>query len=385
VPRTRARRSGRPRRAARLLGSVLAASAGAAAIGLLRSTGWLAAFGARARGDRRERVQRSPRFLGGRFRNPVETFTVRPHDVLETLRLQLSAGPERYPPRPIPVVRRAGEDFASAPSSGLRLTWLGHATTLVEIDGRRFLTDPVWSERISPSSSIGPRRFFAPPIPLEDLPEIDAVLVSHDHYDHLDMASIRRLARGRAAFVVPLGVGAHLERWGVSADRIRELDWEEGADFGGVEVIAAPARHFSGRTLTNRDETLWCAYAVAGPRHRVFYSGDSGALDDYSRIADARGPFDVSLMSAGAYGPTWPDVHMTPEELVRAHVDLAAELLVPVHWGTFNLAFHAWNEPVLRVAAEAERLGVRMAVPRPGQSLEPADLPPLDDGWWRAD
>ena len=359
-------------------------SAGAAAIGLLRSTGWLAALGARARGDRRERVQRSPRFVDGRFRNPVETFTIRTHDVLETLRLQLAAGPERYPSRPIPVVRRRGSDFASVPASGLRLTWLGHATTLVEIDGRRFLTDPVWSERISPSSAVGPRRFFAPPMALEELPELDAVLVSHDHYDHLDMASIRRLARGRATFVVPVGVGAHLERWGVSTDRIRELDWGESVGFSGVEVSAAPARHFSGRTLTNRDQTLWCSYAVIGPRHRVFYSGDSGTLDDYSRIADARGPFDVSLMSAGAYSPTWPDVHMTPEELVRAHVELRANLLIPIHWATFNLAFHAWNDPALRVAAEAARLGVRLAVPRPGQSLEPAALPTLDEAWWRS-
>ena len=254
---------------------------------------------------------------------------------------------------------------------------------LVEIDGKSVLTDPVWSERVSPSSAFGPKRFFPPPIAAEDLPLIDAILVSHDHYDHLDMASIRRLARGRAVFVVPLGVGAHLERWGVPPERIHELDWGEAVGVGGLEVSAAPARHFSGRNLTNRDRTLWCSWAIAGPRHRVFYSGDSGHLDAYRRIGAERGPFDASLMSAGAYGPTWPDVHMTPEELVRAHVDLAAGLLVPVHWGTFNLAFHAWNEPVLRAAAEAERLGVRMAVPRPGQSLEPEALPPLDDGWWR--
>jgi L-ascorbate metabolism protein UlaG (beta-lactamase superfamily) len=384
VRRARARTSRRPRRVGRTLGGAFAAAAGLAAIGLLRSTGWLSAFGARARGKRLERLRRSPRFVDGRFRNVVETLTLRPADVLETLRLQLAAGPARHPSRPIPAVRRAASDFAEPPESGLRLTWLGHATTLVEIDGRRFLTDPVWSERISPSSLVGPRRFFPPPLALEDLPALDAVLVSHDHYDHLDMPSIRRLAaRERAVFVVPLGAGAHLERWRVSPDRIRELDWGETASFGDVEVSSAPARHFSGRGLT-RDRTLWCSYAIAGPRHRVFYSGDSGTFDAYRRIGFERGPFDASLMSAGAYGPTWPDVHMTPEELVRAHVDLRAGLLVPVHWGTFNLAFHGWNEPVLRAAAEAARLGVRIAVPRPGQSLEPAALPILDDGWWRS-
>lgn len=381
--RNRPRRAKTPRGAGRVVGGIVAAAAGLAAIGLLRSTAWLAAFGAEARGERRERLRRSPRFVNGRFRNPVETSTIRPAHIVETIRLQVTAGPDRYPPRPIRTLTRSRFDFASPPGSGLRLTWLGHATTLVEIDGRRLLTDPVWSERISPSSAIGPKRFFPPPLALEDLPELDAVLVSHDHYDHLDMASIRDLSRGGAAFVVPLGVGAHLERWGVSPGRIRELDWGETAAFGGVEVAAAPARHFSGRSLTNRDRTLWCGYAIAGPRHRIFYSGDSGNLDAYRRIGAELGPFDASLMSAGAYGPTWPDVHMTPEELVRAHVDLGARLLVPVHWGTFNLAFHAWNEPVLRAAAEAGRLGVRMAVPRPGQSLEPEGLPALDDDWWR--
>jgi len=350
----------------------------------VRSTAWLASFGARARGGRWARLRRSPRFVDGRFRNPIETSTLRPADILETIRLQLTAGPERYPSRPIPVVRRGRFDFASPPPSGLRLTWLGHATTLVEIDGRRFLTDPVWSERISPSSWIGPGRFFPPPVAAEDLPELDAVLVSHDHYDHLDMASIRRVARGGAAFLVPLGVGAHLERWGVAPERIHELDWGDAVRFGDVEVSAGPARHFSGRGLTDRDRTLWCSYVISGPRHRAFYSGDSGQLDAYRGIGSERGPFDASLMSAGAYGPTWPDVHMTPEALVRAHADLRAGLLIPVHWGTFNLAFHAWNEPVLRVAAEAARVGVRLAVPRPGESLEPEALPALDDGWWRS-
>ena len=355
-----------------------------AAVRLLRSTAWLAAFGAPARRDRRERLRRSPHFRDGRFQNTVETATIRPHDILETLRLQFTAGPKRYPSKPIPVVRRSASDFLTAPATGLRLTWLGHATALVEIDGKRFLTDPVWSDRVSPSTAAGPRRFFPPPVSIGGLPALDAVLVSHDHYDHLDMASIRRLARGGCAFVVPLGVGAHLERWGVSRDRIHELDWGESAVFGDVTVSVTPARHFSGRGLTNRDGTLWCSFAVAGPRHRVFYSGDSGVSDVFARIGAELGPFDASLMSAGAYGPTWPDVHMTPEELVRTHVDLRGGLFIPIHWATFNLAFHAWNEPVLRAAAEAARLGVRMAAPRPGESLEPAALPILDEGWWRS-
>jgi len=371
-------------KAARVAAGAALAAAGAAAIGLGRSTGWLAAFGAGPAGDRRERILRSPQFDGKRFRNPIPTHTIRGHDVLETLRLQLTAGPERYPARAIPVVPRSAADFAAPPASGLRLTWLGHASALVEIDGRRLLVDPVWSERVSPSSAVGPRRFFAPPLALDGLPELDAVLVSHDHYDHLDMQTVQALARRPAAFVVPLGVGAHLERWGVAPGRIRELDWNESARFGDVAVTATPARHFSGRGLTDRDRTLWSSFVIAGPRHRVFYSGDSGDFDGFRRVGREHGPFDASLMSVGAYGPTWPDVHMLPEDLVRAHTELQADLFLPVHWATFNLAFHAWNEPVERASAEARVRGVRIAVPRPGESLEPsADAAAAAADWWR--
>ena len=178
-----------------------------AALAFARSTGWFAAFGAESAGERRERIRRSPRFSGGRFRNRVATHMLRSADILETLRLQVFGEEVRRPLRPIPVETRRAEDFAAAPASGLRLTWMGHASALIEIDGRRFLTDPVWSERSSPSSAVGPRRFFAPPIALEELPELDAVLVSHDHYDHLDMATARALARRGVLFLVPLGVG----------------------------------------------------------------------------------------------------------------------------------------------------------------------------------
>ncbi len=378
--RKRRERSRRASRAARL---ALLAAAGAAALGFVRSTDWLAAFGAEPEGEREDRIRRSPHFFGGRFRNRVATETLHPSDIVGTLRLQFFGRAIRRPRRPIPVETRRAEDFASAPASGLRLTWMGHASALIELDGRRFLTDPIWSERTSPSSAVGPRRFFAPPIALEELPELDAVLISHDHYDHLDMATVRALARRGVLFLVPLGVGAHLEKWGVAPERIRELDWGDSISFGDVAATAETGRHFSGRSLTGRDRTLWCSWVLAGPRHRVFYSGDSGYFDEYRRIGAAHGPFDAALMSLGAYGPTWPDVHMDPEELVRAHTELGGGLLVPVHWATFNLAFHAWNEPARRAAAESARRDVRIAFPRPGQMLEPSVPAAASDDWWR--
>jgi L-ascorbate metabolism protein UlaG (beta-lactamase superfamily) len=262
------------------------------------------------------------------------------------------------------------------------VTWLGHATALVEFDGSRVLTDPVWSERVSPFGSVGPKRFFEPPIALEEVPPLDAVVVSHDHYDHLDMRAIASLSRRGVRFYVPLGVGAHLDRWGVSADRIVELDWNESRSAGSLTLTLTPARHFSGRGLTDRDATLWGSWVLAGPSHRVFYSGDTGYFDGFREIGASHGPFDVTLMSLASYGPTWPDVHMTPEELVRAHIEVRGDALIPVHWATFNLAFHDWNEPAIRAAAAAREQGVRLLLPRPGEMVEPGAPPELAD-WWK--
>ncbi len=375
---------GRGRRIARAAGWALLAAAGAAAIAVARSTDWLASLGGRLAGERLDRARRSGHWADGKFLNTVPTETILPRDVPTTLLLQLSSDGARYPRRPIPVVARARADYDSPPPSGLRVTWMAHAGALVEIDGHRVLTDPVWSERVSPSSILGPRRFFTPPIALADLPQLDAVLISHDHYDHLDMETVRALGERGALFLVPLGVGAHLEKWGIAPERIHELDWEERTSIGDLTIVATPARHFSGRGVRDRDATLWCSWVVAGPRHRVFYSGDSGYFAGFREIGAAHGPFDATLMSLASYGPTWPQIHMNPEELVQAHADLSGGLLLPVHWATFNLAFHAWNEPALRASRAAKERGVRIAFPRPGEMVEPAAPPPsVFDEWWR--
>ena len=312
----------------------------------------------------------------------MATNTLRPHDVPSTLRMQFAGREVRYPRRPIPVVSRSRADYDARPASGFRITWMGHASALVEIDGERVLTDPVWSDRVSPSSLVGPKRFFSPPIALADLPPIDAVLISHDHYDHLDMEAVKTLARLGALFLVPLGVGAHLERWGIPPQKFRELNWGERATIGDLTITATPARHFSGRGLTDRNATLWCSWVIAGPRHRVFYSGDSGYFSGFREIGAAFGPFDATLMSLGAYATSWPEIHMNPEELVQAHQDVGGGLLVPVHWGTFNLAFHDWNEPAARADAASRSRGVRIAIPLPGEMVEPSS-PPLAENWWR--
>lgn len=340
-----------------------------------------AAFGAKAAGARAERVRRSPQFDGKVFRNVAPRHPMTAAS-MSTIFREMFFGTDRELRKPagaIPLVKAAPVETAE----GLHLTWYGHASTLVELDGARVLLDPVWSDRVSPATFAGPRRLHEPPVPLSGVGRVDAVVISHDHYDHLDLATIRSLVTSTAApFLVPLGVGAHLERWHVPADRIIELDWHEEATVAGVRFISTPAQHFSGRGITN-DDTLWTSWALLGPRHRVFYTGDTGYFDGFASIGAEHGPFDVALVQIGAYAPQWPDIHMTPEEGVAAGLDVRAKLLVPVHWATFSLAMHPWGEPADRVWTEAKAADIPLAIPRPGERMDVTE-PPAVDGWWQA-
>ncbi|WP_158886736.1 MBL fold metallo-hydrolase [Amycolatopsis anabasis] len=324
-------------------------------------------------------LARSPQFRDGRFRNTAPRRDQEPGVLRDAAREMLFGDKvPRRPAGPIPLVSTRDGD----PADGLHITWYGHSSTLVELDGARVLLDPVWGERVSPSRLVGPRRLHAPPVPLDRLPRLDAIVISHDHYDHLDLPSVRILLRTQTApFVVPLGVGAHLRRWRVPESRIIELDWTESAELGELKLTATAAQHFSGRGFAG-DGTLWASWVVAGPRHRVFYTGDSGYFPGYAEIGREHGPFDASLIQIGAYAPGWPDIHMTPEEGVATHLDVRGGLLIPVHWATFTLSMHPWSEPADRVWREAKAHDVPLAVPRPGQRVDVGAPPPVD-GWWQ--
>jgi len=361
---------------------------------LIASSGWTSSFGSDPEGARLERVRRSPNYADGAFRSQVPTEKNPSGAMSSTLRRQLFGKEQRVPPAPVPLVHRDAQTIATLPASGLRATWLGHATTLVEIDGVRLLLDPVWEARPSPSTLLGPKRSHPVPIALDSLPAIAAVVISHDHYDHLSMETTRALARAAAQsslkFVVPLGVGAHLERWGIAPDRIVELDWNEsttlsaGAD--SVTLTAVPSRHFSGRgigdLLGKGNPTLFASWVFVGPRHRAFFSGDTGFHDGFATIGESYGPFDLTIIKIGAYDVSWPDIHLDPEQAVRAHTMLRGRTLLPIHWATFNLAIHEWDEPAERLIAAAGSSGVAFAMPRPGEPIEPsAPLPTTP--WWR--
>ena len=346
----------------------------------------LDALGAAPTGERLARMQRSPQYRDGRFRNPVDTVKMPPGVLKETLRRQFFGREQRVPPKPIPVTSVTPAAFAQAPPSGLRVTWFGHSTTLIEIDGHRVLVDPVWCQRASPSQLFGPKRFHPPPMALQVMPKLDAIVFTHDHYDHLDMTAVRTLVgsvtQERVPFIVPLGVGAHLDRWGVPASRIVELDWWETTTVRGLTFAAGSARHFSGRGFGDGERTLWASWSIIGPTHRVFHSGDTGMFDGIADNGRRYGPFDLTLIKIGAYSELWPNIHLDPEEAIRVHTLVQGKAMVPIHWATFNLAFHDWNEPAERVVAAAQNAGAQLIVPRVGQQVEPTS-PPAFDPWWR--
>jgi len=343
-------------------------------------------FGGELAGERLVRARANPHYRDGAFVNPLPPASYTWSYVWTLLQGTFFGDEVRVPPAPIPVVRVTTQGLGTPPNPGLRAFWIGHASLYVELDGVRLLFDPVFSDHASPFA-FGPRRFHPPPIALAELPPIDAVLITHDHYDHLDMPTIERLARGseRTLFVVPLGIGAHLERWGVAPARIRELEWGQQHLLGGVRVVSTPARHYSGRRLVDANATLWTSWSVIGARHRFFVSGDTGYSEHFKAIGEQFGPFDLGFVKVGAYGPgaPWLDIHMSAEDAVRAARDVRARRLFPEHWGTFNLAFHAWDEPIRRTLAAARELGIEVVTPRVGEIVD-ADAPFASSAWWES-
>jgi len=348
-------------------------------VGIVTSAG--DAPGASPTGKRLERIQTSAQWKGSSFDNRLERVD---GSVGKMMRQWIFGGSDyRLPDEPIVIVKTAAKLFETAPSSGLRVTWLGHSTLLIEIDGSRLLVDPVWGERTSPFTWMGPERFFAPPLALEDLPDLDGVIISHDHYDHLDYPTVRRMRDLDVPWIVPLGVGAHLERWGLPRERIVELDWWESTRVKDLTITCTPARHFSGRAVlfTDQNATLWAGWALNGPTHRVFYSGDTAMQDEFIEIGEKLGPFDLTLIESGAYNALWADVHLGPEQAVRAHQLVRGRVMLPVHWGLFNLALHGWTEPIERILAAAKLAGVKVVMPPPGGTVEPETAGEVTP-WW---
>ena len=322
----------------------------------------------------------SPQFVDGKFRNPV---AVKKHSLGETIKLMWNFAfhkrPDTVPSGAIPVSVLTRAQLLAAPDKSLFR--LGHSTLLLKLHNEFYLTDPVFSERASPVQWAGPARFHASPISIAELPPIKAVILSHDHYDHLDRAAILALDAKTAHFITPLGVGQRLIGWGVGAAKVQQLDWWESTQIRGVTLVATPAQHFSGRSLSDANSTLWASWVIQYQGLKVFFSGDTGYFAGFKDIGAKYGPFDVAMLETGAYDQQWPDVHMQPEQTLQAFLDLGGTWLMPVHNGTFDLSLHAWREPFDRIAALAAERGVPLATPGMGERLD-LSAPHAGQQWW---
>jgi L-ascorbate metabolism protein UlaG (beta-lactamase superfamily) len=333
---------------------------------------------------------RQAKKVGRRFLNPVPTEIGGFSTIFKVLPLYLTNKAETVPRRPLGPFTTDVSVYATAPESGLRVTWMGHSSLLVEIDGVRVLVDPVWDERASPMRWAGPKRFFAAPVRLEDLPTVDVVLISHDHYDHLGKATIQRLAKlasmRDAQWVTSLGVGSSLRAFGVNAGRIAELDWTQRVEVAGgrLEITAVPSRHFSGRGMFNRFETLWSSFVLTGAKHTVYFGADSGWWEGFAEIGTAYGPFDLTMLEIGAFHVLWDGIHLGPDGAARAFEALGgAGLLMPIHWGLFDLALHPWWQPMERMLEVAGERGLRLWAPEPGLPTEVVAGVEVRSEWWR--
>lgn len=342
-------------------------------------------FGGKASKEKRRSFEQSRNYRDGKFRNQITTemdsgFA----NTLSIARDFIKGNPNAKPSSPLPMGTVEHPGNQQQDGNQAKVTWFGHSALMVEVDGKVLLLDPMLGQVSSPFPPIGTKRYSTTlPIEIEQLPVIDAVLFSHDHYDHLDYGTIKKIKDKVKHFFVPLGVGSHLERWGVDPSRITEHDWWDESEFHGLIFACTPSRHFSGRNLTDRDSTLWCSWVIEGQDAKVYFSGDSGYGPHFAEIGEAYGPFDITLMECGQYDGRWAAIHMMPEETVQAHVDLQGKVMIPIHWAGFTLSLHDWYEPVERAMKAAQEQGVRMTTPKIGETVvvESAEHPVA--AWWR--
>ena len=319
---------------------------------------------------------------GRKFLNQIPTEAGGFGKLIPIIREYSANKAENTPKQPLGPFNTDPSIYQTPPESGLRVTWVGHSSLLIEIDGTRILTDPVWGERASFLSFMGPKRFFEAPLPLSELPPLDAIIISHDHYDHLDKETIKFFRDQTIPFFCSLGVGQHLASWGIQRNYINEMDWGESSMAGeDCVIVTLPARHFSGRGITGRNETLWSSFVIRSPKHTIYFGADSGYSPSFKEIGDAFGPFDLTMLEIGAYGKYWPDIHMGPDNASNAHLDLKGKLMMPIHWGTFNLAPHAWYEPIERLLVYAKEKKIKLFAPEPGKPTEVKGE--LISNWWK--
>lgn len=338
-------------------------------------------FGKGTTKDQRKEYSQLGNFQNGKFTNEHPS----PMDVnyWKIFKELTKKAPNRNPIKNILVEKVYSINIENNNNDITQLTWFGHSTFLLEMNGKKILIDPMFGEVPAPHSFLGPKRYSKElPIEIEKLPFIDAVILSHDHYDHLDYESIKKLNGKVGQYFTPLGLGNHLIEWGVTEEKINELNWWENIEFDGIKLVCTPARHFSGRGLFDRATTLWCSWVIKGTRDNIYFSGDSGYDTHFKEVGDKYGPFDISLMECGQYNEDWKLLHMMPEETVQASIDLKSKLILPIHWGAFTLAFHDWTDPVERMILKANELNFPVTTPKIGEPVILGNATFPTEKWW---
>ena len=327
-----------------------------------------------------EKIKSSKQYENGKFLNLKENPGFEVGKMLSAGWDFMFLDNDRKPDMELPRQEIDFNRINNAKHDELKVTWIGHSSQLINIDGKIILTDPVFEDK---TVFMGPSRYNGDiPLNIDELPQIDLVLISHNHYDHLNSMTIKKIHSKVKQFIVPLMVGAQLEDLGVPREKIMELDWwDEVTLFENFLIVFTPTQHFSGRGIFDRDETLWGSYVIKGPYHKIYFSGDSGYFEGFKEIGNKYGPFDYTFMECGAYNEKWHYVHMFPEETVQAQIDLKGKILQPIHWGTFDLALHAWYDPMIRVAKAADSLGVKLSTPIVGETIT-IDENLITERWW---
>ena len=339
-------------------------------------------FGVAPSGAYLESLRKSPQHNGEVFENEGKIELEMSSKFGEMINAYMNL-PEGMRPDSLPILHPDIEDVAEDTSGEYHLTWFGHSAFLLEVDNKHILLDPALGPSASPFSFQVTRFNPKLPIALEELPEIDAIVFSHDHYDHLDYSTILALKDKVKRYFVPLGLKGHLVHWGVDSNLISELDWWQEAKLDDFSFACTPSQHFSGRSLNDRGATLWCSWVIDTPKKKIFFSGDSGYFKGFKEIGEKYGPFDLALLECGQYNKMWKEIHMMPEETAMAAVDLGAKQMMPIHWGMFELAIHPWKEPAQRVVVKAEELHMPILTPRVGQRLSLVE-PTSTEHWWES-
>lgn len=341
-------------------------------------------FGGKISDEAKLRYETSTNYKDGLFKNKSEVdLNMKFGDMVSVMFKFFQKTPGTTPEKDLPIQKIDSTNIANY-NGEPRLVWFGHSTFLMQLENKTIVFDPMFGKVPAPHPTFGTKRFTDElPIEIDALPTIDAVLISHDHYDHLDYESIQKIKDKVKMFYTPLGISAHLIEWGVEKEKIVELDWWQEAIFQDLTFVCTPAKHFSGRGLSDRQHTLWSSWVIQANNSNIFFSGDSGYDSHFKEIGNKYGPFDFAMIECGQYNELWPDVHMFPEETAQAGIDVKAKTIMPIHWGAFKLAMHTWKDPINRVTKKAKELQIDLIAPQIGETILLNNTQKIQSTWWK--